>query len=145
LRQLAEGQQVTLVSDPKQDAVDRFGRSLFYVDRADGLDLGAAMVRAGWANVFVFEQYFERLPAYRSARNEARDAGAGVWGVCDGDFHRTRAEELRERRLSAVRFMRRYYRRTSNRQFVSRGRCWLARCGASSARLVAGRRDIGGR
>jgi hypothetical protein len=77
------------------------------------------MLRAGWANVFVFEQDFQRLPQYRVARTEARDAEAGVWGRCDGDFHRTRAEELRERRLSAVAFMRRYYRRISNRQFAT--------------------------
>jgi hypothetical protein len=84
-----------------------------------GVDIGEAILRAGWANVFVFEQDFQRLPRYRAARSEARDADLGVWARCDGDFHRTRAEELRERRLSAVRFMRRYYRRISNRQFVS--------------------------
>jgi micrococcal nuclease len=32
MRDLAEGQQVNLVSDPTQDAVDQFGRSLFYVE-----------------------------------------------------------------------------------------------------------------
>jgi micrococcal nuclease len=120
MRELAEGQQVNLVSDPTQDAVDRFGRSLFYVDRtADGLDVGEAMLRAGWADVFVFERDFQRLAAYQAARSEARDFDDGVWGRCDGDFHRTRAEELRERRLSAVTFMRRYYRRVSNRQFAT--------------------------
>jgi len=55
---------VTLVSDSSQDAVDRFGRSLFYVDRSDGVDIGEAILRAGWANVFVFEQDFQRLPRY---------------------------------------------------------------------------------
>jgi endonuclease YncB( thermonuclease family) len=119
MRQLVEGQQVTLVSDPTQDAVDRFGRSLFYVDRSGGVDVGEAMLRTGWADVFVFENDFERLPRYRAARNKARDSEVGVWGRCDGDFHRTRAEELRERRLSAIRFTRRYYRRISNRQFAT--------------------------
>jgi endonuclease YncB( thermonuclease family) len=119
MRRLVEGQQVTLVSDPSQDAADRFGRSLFYVDRSDGVDLGEAMLRAGWANVFVFEQEFERLPRYRTARNDARDAGDGVWGRCDGDFHRTRAEELRAKRRSAKEFVRSYYRRISHRHFRS--------------------------
>jgi endonuclease YncB( thermonuclease family) len=36
LEQLVLGRAVTLVSDPTQDAVDHFGRSLFYVDRDDG-------------------------------------------------------------------------------------------------------------
>jgi hypothetical protein len=77
------------------------------------------MIKAGWADVFVFGQDFQRLPRYRAGRSEARDSDAGVWGRCDGDFHRTGADELRERRLSAVAFMRRYYRRISNRQFAA--------------------------
>lgn len=120
MRALAEGQPVNLVSDPTQDAVDQFGRSLFYVDRiADGVDVGEEMLRRGWANVFVFEQDFQRLAPYRAARSEDRDFDDGVWGRCDGDFHLTRAEELRERRRSAVSVMRRYYRRVSNGQFVT--------------------------
>jgi micrococcal nuclease len=119
MKQLAEGQQVNLVSDPTQDAVDRFGRSLFYVDRTDGVDVGEEMLRAGWANVFVFAQDFQRLSRYRAARTKARDADAGAWGLCDGDFHRTRADDLRERRLAAVAFTRRYYRRISNHQFAT--------------------------
>jgi micrococcal nuclease len=119
MRQLAEGQQVNLVSDPTQDATDQFGRSLFYVDRLDGVDVGEELLRAGWANVFVFEADFQRLSRYRTARSEARDFDDGVWGLCDGDFHRTRADELRERRRSAVAFMKRYYRRVSNHQFAT--------------------------
>ena len=119
MKPLAEGRQVNLVSDPTQDAVDRFGRSLFYVDRTDGVDVGEEMLRAGWANVFVFDQDFQRLSRYRAARLEARDFEDGVWGLCDGDFHRTRADELRARRLAAVAFVRRHYRRISNDQFAS--------------------------
>ena len=116
MKQLAEGQQVNLVSDPTQDAVDRFGRSLFYVDRADGVDVGEEMIRAGWAEIFVFERDFQRLPAYSNAESEAADFERGAWRLCDGDFHRTRADELR---LAAVAFTRRYYRRISNHQFAT--------------------------
>ena len=41
--------------------------------------VGEAVVREGWANVFVFERDFQRVSGYRAARGEARDAGAGVW------------------------------------------------------------------
>src|SRR5215204_156001 len=44
MEQLAFGRTVTPVSDPTQDAVDRFGRSLFSVDRDDGLDIGQEMI-----------------------------------------------------------------------------------------------------
>ena len=119
MRGLVEGQEVSLVSDPSQDAVDRFGRSLFYVDRVDGVDAGEEMLRAGWAEVFVFDRDFGRLASYREAESDAEGFERGVWVRCDGDFHRTRADELRERRLSAVSFIRRYYRRITNRQFAT--------------------------
>jgi endonuclease YncB( thermonuclease family) len=119
LTQLVEGQQVNLVSDPTQDAVDALGRSLFYVDRLDGLDAGEEMVRRGWAEIFVFERAFQRLRRYRAAQAGARRAGEGAWGRCDGDFHLTRQEEARERRRSAVRFMRRYYSLVSRERFAT--------------------------
>jgi hypothetical protein len=118
MEQLALGRAVTLVSDPTQDAVDQFGRSLFYVDRDDGLDVGQEVLRAGWAQVFVFDRDFQRLQSYRDASSEA-DFERGVWVQCGGDFHFSREDELREKRLAAVAFMRRYYRRVSNRQFVT--------------------------
>jgi endonuclease YncB( thermonuclease family) len=119
LTQLVEGQQVNLVSDPTRDAVDAFGRSLFYVDRLDGLDAGEEMVRRGWAEVFVFEPAFQRFRRYRAAQAGARRAREGAWGSCDGDFHLTRQEEARERRRSAVRFMRRYYSLISRERFAT--------------------------
>ena len=120
LGRLVEGQPVNLVSDPTQDAVDRFGRSLFYVDRSsDGLDVGEEMLRRGWAEVFVLERDFERLPRYEFAAVEASGEEAGVWGRCEGDFHRSRADELRDRRMSAADFMRRYYSSISRRRFIT--------------------------
>jgi micrococcal nuclease len=120
LRQLADGQPVNLVSDPTQDAVDRFGRSLFYVDRtADGLDVGEEMLRRGFAEVFVFERDFQRLPPYRDAQAEARDFEEGVWRNCGGDFHLTRAEAEHEARRSAVDFIRRCHSAVSRRRFAT--------------------------
>jgi hypothetical protein len=40
MEQLVLERNVTLVSDPTQDALDSFGRSVFCIDRDDGLDLG---------------------------------------------------------------------------------------------------------
>jgi endonuclease YncB( thermonuclease family) len=117
MEQLALGRNVTLVSDPTQGATDRFGRSLFYIDRDDGLDVGLEMVRSGWAEVFLVGSDFQRVSAYLDAEDEAARIDRGVWTRCDGDFHFSRADELRERRFSAVDFMGRYYRRVSNRQF----------------------------
>lgn len=123
LRELVEGRPVSLVSDPTQDSVDRFGRMLAYVDRDDGLDVGEAQLRRGWGEVLVYERRFQRQGLYEDAESEGMVFSRGVWRLCDGDFHRSpaeqRAAELRARRSSAVAFMRRYFRRVSNRQFVT--------------------------
>jgi micrococcal nuclease len=81
MQQLALGQHVSLIGDPTQGEIDRYGRSLFYLDRDDGADLGEEMVRAGWAPVYVFDQPFERLASYRDAAEEAegfRARGVGA-------------------------------------------------------------------
>lgn len=100
LEQLALGRAVTLVGDPTQDAVDRFGRSLFYVDRDDGVDVGREVLRAGEADVFVYDRPFQRARTYRDA---AAEAEGGAWARCE----------------SAVSFLRRYYRRLSSRRFAA--------------------------
>jgi endonuclease YncB( thermonuclease family) len=120
LTQLVHGRAVTLVSDPTQPAQDSFGRSLFYVDRDDGMDAGLEMLRSGWAEVLVVDREFERLDGYRDA---AEGPESGAPARC----------AARERRLSAVAFMRRYYRHVSDRRF---GAAWRM-----LARRV--RRDIG--
>jgi endonuclease YncB( thermonuclease family) len=85
------GRSVTLTSDPTQDAVDRFGRVLAYVN-GGGADLGRSMVSSGWAKTYVYEQDFQRVSTYRRAQSSAKKArpGRGVWRACGGNFHRTR-------------------------------------------------------
>ena len=82
------GLRVKLVTDPSQDAFDRYGRLLAYVvRRRDGRDLGRTQIARGWAKVYVFERRFRRVHSYRRAAHRARRAGRGVWGRCGGDFH----------------------------------------------------------
>ncbi len=119
LEQLVLGRGVFLVRDPTRYGVDASGRSLYYVDRDDGLDVGLEQLRGGWAEVSDDEGSFERLSAYRAGAADAKQVGAGVWTRCDGDFHFSRRDEQRARRLSAEAFMRHYYRLVSERQFAT--------------------------
>ena len=86
--QRGRGRQVTLVATRSQDATDRYGRTLAYVDAAGKGDLGRLMLRAGWASVYVFENPFGRLARYQAAAGQAEARRIGVWDRCDGDFHR---------------------------------------------------------
>ncbi|MBN1609254.1 MAG: thermonuclease family protein [Polyangiaceae bacterium] len=117
--ELAQGKAVSLVTDPTQATVDRYGRSLFYVDRTDGLDVGLEMIKRGWSTAYVYSDPFQRLPTYEAAEAEADAGQRGVWGDCNGDFHRTARDERLERATAAKAFVRTYYRRVSNKQFLA--------------------------
>jgi endonuclease YncB( thermonuclease family) len=133
MKQVALGRNVTLVDDPTQPSVDQSGRSLFYLDRDDGLDVGQEMLRAGWAQIFGFDSDFQRLPAYLAIRQTAERFPQGVFYLCSGRFHEKTGDESRQRRRSAIAFVRRYYRRISSNRF---GAAW----GMLSHRV---RRDFG--
>jgi micrococcal nuclease len=79
LEELAEGRRVELVADSTQDDRDRYGRMLAYAvtARAD-VDLGEAMLRRGWAEVYVFDRPFERLGRYREAAAVGADRGVAA-------------------------------------------------------------------
>ena len=83
-----DGRRVVLVSDPSQDAVDRYGRLLRYVQLTGGKDLGAAEVARGLAMPYVYDTPGRRYAHYRKLALAARAAGRGSWGPpCNGDFH----------------------------------------------------------
>jgi endonuclease YncB( thermonuclease family) len=84
----SRGRLVTLVGDPSQDATDRYGRTLAYVDASGKGDLGQLMLRSGWASVYVFKTPFARLASYDAEAGQVKARRAGVWDRCDGDFHR---------------------------------------------------------
>lgn len=42
------------------------------------------------AEVYVYDQAFERLDSFEAAERAARRGRLGVWGACGGDFHRPR-------------------------------------------------------
>ena len=54
---------------------DRYGRTLAHCE-VEGQDVGASIVRAGWALAFV-----RCSREYLSQEDEARTAGAGVWAT----------------------------------------------------------------
>ena len=84
---LADGRRVTLVSDPTQDRIDRYGRLLDYVFRGSQ-DLGKIQLRRGWADVYVYQpQSLREGPAIPHAEHRAENADRGVWKDCGGDFH----------------------------------------------------------
>lgn len=80
------GQRVAITADPTQDARDRYGRSLAYVDLADGRDFSVEAARAGMARSYVYENHpVSRSTEITAAEQDARTARRGLWGPpCNG-------------------------------------------------------------
>lgn len=97
-RELLGGRRVRLAGDPSQDAVDRYGRSLVYVFREDGLFYNREMIRGGFANEYTYRTPYEYREEFRAAQREAREAKRGLWSpdTCGGDADRP-AEEAGRR------------------------------------------------
>lgn len=81
------GQRVAVVPDPTQDRTDRYGRTLAYLVRADGVDYSAEAARTGNAQSYVYGNApVERYPAIEAAEAEARSNLRGLWGPpCNGN------------------------------------------------------------
>jgi micrococcal nuclease len=81
------GQRVAFIADPSQDSTDRYGRTLAYLDRADGWDYSVEAARAGTAHAYVYDgNPPSRYAQIAAAEQEARAAQRGLWGhPCNGE------------------------------------------------------------
>ena len=75
------GQRVAVVTDPSQGIYDRYGRTLAYLDKADGWDYSVEAARAGAAHSYVYHGHpSARADEIATAEQEAKAAGRGLWG-----------------------------------------------------------------
>ena len=76
------GVAVILVRDQTQDAEDRYGRRLAYVDLTSGRDVGLALIEAGWARAVAYDGRYAREDPYEAAERRARSQRRGIWALC---------------------------------------------------------------
>ena len=76
---LVAGREVRLERDV--DERDRYGRLLAYV-HADGRDVGAELLRRGYAEPLVVPPNVRRAPRFAALAAGARAAGRGLWRAC---------------------------------------------------------------
>lgn len=77
---LPGGTLVRVQSDVEE--VDRFGRPLLHVWNADGVAVGQALVREGYATVLVVGPNTAYLDDFRAAESAARERRLGLWSAC---------------------------------------------------------------
>ncbi len=84
---------VTLRTDSRQGARDRYGRLLAYVEPRDTGVISAAtfqeaLLAGGWAAVYRSRDGFDRGADLERAADAARTQRRGLWRSCGGDFRR---------------------------------------------------------
>ena len=77
---LPNGSKVRVEAD--RDPEDRFGRALLHVWNADGVNVGEALVREGYATVLQIGPNERYLAAFERAEAAARKADRGLWAAC---------------------------------------------------------------
>lgn len=80
--ELLSGRSVWLESDPTQDAVDRFGRTLAYVWLDETTLVNRVLVAEGYAHEYTYGAPGVHEAALRAAEDDAREGGLGLWGQC---------------------------------------------------------------
>ncbi|MBE7194453.1 MAG: thermonuclease family protein [Gordonia polyisoprenivorans] len=79
----ADNKIVRLETDPTQDRVDRYGRTLAYVWLPSGSMLNYELLEYGHAREYTYRHRDYRYAAqFRTAATEARDAHRGLWATC---------------------------------------------------------------
>ena len=81
MSELVSGKNVKLQADGTQPDRDKYFRLLRYVYLQDGTDVGAEMIKQGFA--FAYTRFpSDKLDEYRGYEKQARETNAGLWGSC---------------------------------------------------------------
>lgn len=83
LREILDGREVTVRTDPRADSTDRYGRTLGYA-QVNGVDAGLAQIQHGMAAAWYPSSARQpsRYVTYHAAQVAARMQGVGAWATC---------------------------------------------------------------
>ena len=73
------GQQVYLETDPSQDTIDKYGRTLAYVWTASGRLFNLDMIAEGYAHEYTYDLPYRYQQDFRTAEDNARTQERGLW------------------------------------------------------------------
>ena len=72
-------QSVYLETDPSQDSVDRYGRTLAYIWTASGRLVNLDMIAEGFAHEYTYDLPYRYQQILRTAEDDARTHERGLW------------------------------------------------------------------
>jgi micrococcal nuclease len=80
--ELVEGGQVWLEYDEVSGLTDKYDRTLAFVWLDPETMLNEILIAEGYAEEVTYTEGYAHAEDFRAAESRARDAGAGLWGVC---------------------------------------------------------------
>lgn len=85
-KELLAGKEVSIETDPSQDAYDKYGRLLAYAYLPDGSNFNERMILDGYAYEYTYRLPYRFQKEFKAAEQDARDEGRGLWSIdtCNG-------------------------------------------------------------
>lgn len=86
-KELLSGKKVRLEMDQSQGTLDKYGRTLAYVYREDGLFYNKYMIEQGYAHEYTYNTPYKYQAEFKAAQKTAQTNQVGLWSpsTCDGD------------------------------------------------------------
>lgn len=86
-KELLTGRSVRLEVDASQGTLDKYGRTLGYIFRDDGLFYNKYMIEQGFAHEYTYNIPYKYQSEFKAAEKSARENQRGLWSpdTCNGD------------------------------------------------------------
>lgn len=83
---LLKDRSVRVVADPTQDSHDKYGRTLAYLYRDDGLFINKSLIEEGYGYEYTYEVPYVYQKEFKAAQTDAREQQKGLWApnTCNG-------------------------------------------------------------
>lgn len=84
-KELLEGKQIRLESDPTQQNKDRYERLLRYIYLEDGTNINLYLIAEGYAHEYTYDKPYEQQVEFIKAEDDARKQENGLWNnsICN--------------------------------------------------------------
>lgn len=86
-KELLVGTKVRLEKDSTQGELDKYGRTLAYIYREDGLFYNKYMIEQGYAHEYTYNTPYKYQAEFKAAQKSAQENLRGLWSptTCNGD------------------------------------------------------------
>ena len=86
-KELLVGTKVRLEKDPTQGELDKYGRTLAYIYREDGMFYNKYMIEQGYAHEYTYNTPYKYQAEFKAVQKSAQENLRGLWSptTCNGD------------------------------------------------------------